>query len=66
MHTVMLIQNIKHSYIMVSRKYTNFATFFFSWDMEESAPSKIDTTLGSTYIIPENQNISQVQVKQLC
>ena len=25
----MLVQNIKHSYNMVSRKYTNFVSFFF-------------------------------------
>ena len=39
MHTVMLIQNIEHLYNVVSRKYTNFANFFFSWD-KECVPAK--------------------------
>ena len=38
MHTIILIQNIKHSYFMVSRKYTNFATFLFSRGTRKNVP----------------------------
>ena len=30
----MLIQNIEHSYIVISRKYTIFVSFFSLWDEE--------------------------------
>ena len=36
----MAIQNTEYSYIVVLRKYTNFTSFFFSWD-EERVPGKI-------------------------
>ena len=42
----MFIQIMKHSYIEVSRKYTNFATCFFSWD-GEFVPGKINANLRS-------------------
>ena len=43
MHT-MLMQNVEYSYVVVSRKYTNFASFFFFWDVE-CVPGKINTNL---------------------
>ena len=46
MNTIMFIQIIKHSYIVVSRKYTNFPTCFFSWD-GEFVPGKINANLRS-------------------
>ena len=42
----MLIQNTEHSYTVVLRKYTNFVSFFFSWD-KELVPGEINANLQS-------------------
>ena len=46
MNTIMFIQNIEHSYNVVSRKYTKFVSFFFSWD-GECVAGKINADLRS-------------------
>ena len=51
MHTIMLIQNIEHSYIVAASKYTNFVTLFFFSSEEECFPAKVNTNLQSTWII---------------
>ena len=54
MNTIMFIQNIEYSYIMVSWKYTNFATFFFSWDKE--CWSQLDFTLNGITVASRVSN----------
>ena len=44
MGTIMLIQNIEHSYILVSRTYTNFVSYFSSWD-EKRVNGEINANL---------------------
>ena len=44
MGTIMLIQNIEHSYILVSRAYTNFVSYFSSWD-EKRVNGEINANL---------------------
>ena len=43
MRIIVLIQNIKHLYIVVSRKYTNFVCLFFL----KRVPDKINANLRS-------------------
>ena len=63
MNTIMFIQNIEYSYIVVSKKYTHFINFFFSWD-GECDPGKINTNLwikisddNSSTLIPKYLHI---------